>query len=124
MAPESEEPEASEPAEATIKACMVSDTGGIDDNSFNENAWAGMEQAESELGVEVTFLESRSAEDYARTIDQHVAEQFALRRAPDLAGRLRPARRTRRDQLPRWRRCRRFLVKRKTASRKSWAASR
>ena len=74
MAPESEEPEASEPAEASIKACMVSDVGGIDDNSFNENAWAGMQQAEEELGAEVSFLESRSAEDYARNIDQHIAD--------------------------------------------------
>ncbi|MGZ8564053.1 MAG: BMP family ABC transporter substrate-binding protein, partial [Candidatus Limnocylindria bacterium] len=74
MAPESEEPEPSEPAEATIKACMVSDTGGIDDNSFNENGWLGMQQAEAELGAEVSFLESRSAEDYARNIDQHIAD--------------------------------------------------
>lgn len=74
MAPESEEPEPSEPAEATIKACMVSDVGGIDDNSFNENAWEGMQQAEAELGAEVSFLESRSAEDYARNIDQHIAD--------------------------------------------------
>ena len=82
---ESEEPsapasesEAAEPSESAAavdyKACMVSDTGGIDDNSFNENAWAGMQRAESELGVEVRFLESRSAEDYARNIDQHIAD--------------------------------------------------
>ena len=72
---ESEEPAESEaPGEATIKACMVSDVGGIDDNSFNENAWAGMQQAEDELGAEVSFLESRSAEDYARNIDQHIAD--------------------------------------------------
>jgi basic membrane protein A len=61
-------------AAVDYKACMVSDTGGIDDNSFNENGWAGMERAQEELGVEVTFLESRSAEDYARNIDQHVAD--------------------------------------------------
>jgi len=67
-APESEAPT------ADYKACMVSDTGGIDDNSFNENGWAGMEMAQEELGVEVTFLESRSAEDYARNIDQHIAD--------------------------------------------------
>jgi basic membrane protein A len=73
MAPESEAPE-SQAAEVDYKACMVSDTGGIDDNSFNENGWAGMQQAEAELGVEVTFLESRSAEDYARNIDQHIAD--------------------------------------------------
>jgi basic membrane protein A and related proteins len=61
-------------AQIDYKACMVSDVGGIDDNSFNENAWAGMERAQAELGVEVTFLESRSAEDYARNIDQHIAD--------------------------------------------------
>jgi basic membrane protein A and related proteins len=82
--PAESEPVASEPTEsgpaessapsADYKACMVSDVGGIDDNSFNENAWAGMERAQEELGVEVTFLESRSAEDYARNIDQHVAD--------------------------------------------------
>jgi basic membrane protein A len=69
----SEEPTASaEPVD--YKACMVSDVGGIDDNSFNENAWAGMERAQDELGVEVTFLESRSAEDYERNINQHISD--------------------------------------------------
>jgi basic membrane protein A len=67
-------PSESAAASVDYKACMVSDVGGIDDNSFNENAWAGMERAQEELGVEVTFLESRSAEDYARNIDQHVAD--------------------------------------------------
>jgi basic membrane protein A len=72
--PAASEPAASEAPTADYKACMVSDTGGIDDNSFNENGWAGMERAQAELGVEVTFLESRSAEDYARNIDQHIAD--------------------------------------------------
>jgi basic membrane protein A len=53
---------------------MVSDTGGIDDNSFNENAWKGMQDAQTQLGVEAKFLESRSAEDYARNINQFVTE--------------------------------------------------
>jgi basic membrane protein A len=30
------------------QACMVTDTGGIDDRSFNESAWAGLEQAAAE----------------------------------------------------------------------------
>ena len=73
-AAESVAPSESAAASVDYKACMVSDTGGIDDNSFNENGWAGMERAQEELGVEVTFLESRSAEDYARNIDQHIAD--------------------------------------------------
>jgi basic membrane protein A len=57
---------------------MVSDVGGIDDNSFNENGWKGMQDAEAQLGVEVKFLESRSAEDYARNIDQFINEDCDL----------------------------------------------
>jgi basic membrane protein A and related proteins len=72
-APTSEAPTSQAPS-VDYTACMVTDVGGIDDNSFNENAWAGMERAEAELGVEVSFLESRSAEDYARNIDQHIAD--------------------------------------------------
>jgi basic membrane protein A len=53
---------------------MVSDTGGIDDNSFNENAWKGMEDAQAKLGIEVKFLESRAATDYEKNINQFVSE--------------------------------------------------
>jgi basic membrane protein A and related proteins len=67
----SEAPSASPVA---YKACMVSDTGGIDDNSFNENAWKGMEDAKTKLGIEVKFLESRTAADYEKNISQFVAE--------------------------------------------------
>jgi basic membrane protein A and related proteins len=42
--------EPTEEPSVDYKACMVSDVGGIDDNSFNENAWAGMQDAEAELG--------------------------------------------------------------------------
>jgi basic membrane protein A len=71
---ETDEPTGTPAPSVDYKACMVSDVGGIDDNSFNENAWAGMERAQDELGVEVTFLESRSAEDYERNINQHIAD--------------------------------------------------
>ena len=57
-AAESVAPSESAAAAVDYKACMVSDTGGIDDNSFNENAWKGMEDAAADFGVEVTFLES------------------------------------------------------------------
>lgn len=53
---------------------MVSDVGGIDDNSFNENAWKGMEDAAAKTGVEVKFLESRAATDYEKNINQFVGE--------------------------------------------------
>ncbi len=74
-APATEAPtEAPSAAAVDYKACMVSDLGGIDDNSFNENAWKGMEDAQASLGVEVKFLESRAQGDYEKNINQFVSE--------------------------------------------------
>jgi len=56
------------------KACMVSDTGGIDDHAFNENAWKGMTDAHDKLGVEVKFLESTTSADYEKNINQFLSE--------------------------------------------------
>jgi basic membrane protein A len=39
-----EEPEA--PEAPAIKACQVTDTGGIDDKSFNATAWKGVEDVQ------------------------------------------------------------------------------
>ena len=59
-----------------IKGCQVSDTGGIDDKSFNETAWEGMKRAQAELeGVtEVKFLESQSTADFRPNIDSFITE--------------------------------------------------
>lgn len=57
-----------------FKACMVSDTGGFDDNSFNENGKEGLDRAHDELGVEVATLQSDSEEDYARNINQFISD--------------------------------------------------
>jgi basic membrane protein A and related proteins len=46
-------------------ACQVTDTGGIDDRSFNETAYAGLQRAEEELGVQIDFLESQTPQDFA-----------------------------------------------------------
>ncbi len=51
-------------AQADFTACQVTDTGGIDDKSFNETAWRGVQDAETELGIEGRFLESQSETDY------------------------------------------------------------
>jgi basic membrane protein A len=55
-------------APAGFKACEVSDTGGIDDKGFNQNAYDGLKRAETELGVEIAFLESSADTDYAPNI--------------------------------------------------------
>jgi basic membrane protein A len=64
--------------EDTFKGCQITDTGGIDDKSFNQTAWAGMERAAEELGVEVQFLESQQQTDYARNIDAMIEDECDL----------------------------------------------
>ncbi|RRR99296.1 BMP family lipoprotein [Glycomyces terrestris] len=52
-------------ADASFSACMVTDSGGIDDKSFNESAWAGMEAAQAENSdIEVSYKESSNTDDY------------------------------------------------------------
>jgi basic membrane protein A len=56
--------------EPTIKAAMVTDVGGLGDKSFNDLAYEGLKQAESELGVQIEVLESKEITDYESNIDQ------------------------------------------------------
>jgi len=47
------------------KACMVTDTGGIDDKSFNSSAWNGMQEAnKANSSIKVTNAQSKAETDY------------------------------------------------------------
>jgi basic membrane protein A len=54
--------------------CMVSDSGGFDDKSFNQLGYEGIEAAANELGVEFPTVESTSEADYAPNLESLVAE--------------------------------------------------
>jgi basic membrane protein A len=56
-------------AAVAFTACQVTDTGGIDDNSFNQTAWKGVQDAMSGLGIEGRFLESQAETDYEANIN-------------------------------------------------------
>ncbi len=43
-------------ANVDFKVGMVTDAGTIDDKSFNQGTWEGIEKAEAELGVEINYL--------------------------------------------------------------------
>jgi basic membrane protein A len=69
-----EEPMEEPMDEPTLLVCQVSDTGGIDDKSFNQTAWKGVEDAVAGLGVEGKFLESQQQTDYEININAFVEE--------------------------------------------------
>lgn len=56
-------------AEDKTKVTLVLSTGGVNDQSFNQSAWEGAKEAEKELGVEVSYLESKSDSEYIQNIE-------------------------------------------------------
>jgi basic membrane protein A len=57
---------------AAFKACMISDSNGFDDKSFNQTSFKGLTDAKTELGIETGQVESRTASDYAKNIQSMV----------------------------------------------------
>ena len=57
---------------AKFTACQVTDTGGIDDKSFNATAWKGVEDAKKSLGIEGKYLESQQQTDYEKNINEFI----------------------------------------------------
>jgi basic membrane protein A len=47
---------------------LVTDVGKINDKSFNQSAWEGVQQAEKDLGAKVQYIETTDAKDYAKNI--------------------------------------------------------
>ena len=62
----------------TIKVGMVADTGGINDESFNQSAWEGLQQAQKDFGIEIKVIESKQASEYIPNIDSLVDEGMDL----------------------------------------------
>ncbi|MGI9537097.1 MAG: BMP family lipoprotein [Desulfocapsaceae bacterium] len=54
---------------AKMKIAMVTDVGGVNDQSFNQSAWEGLKRAEKDFGVDVAYKESRQDADYAPNME-------------------------------------------------------
>ncbi len=57
---------------------MVTDTGGIDDRSFNASSWKGVTDAEKELGAKGKYLQSTSSSDYVPNINTFIQQKCNL----------------------------------------------
>lgn len=68
----------SDNAASDFKACMVSDSGGFEDKSFNQSGGEGLDRAGDELGVKVVKVESSAETDFGPNVDQLVAQDCNL----------------------------------------------
>lgn len=57
---------------------MVTDTGGVNDNSFNQSAWEGLKAFESQSGAKVDYLQSQSDADYVTNLNQFVKNKSSM----------------------------------------------
>ncbi|MCD6303127.1 MAG: BMP family ABC transporter substrate-binding protein [Anaerolineae bacterium] len=55
---------------------LVTDVGRINDRSFNQSAWEGVQQAAEELGAEAKYIETTDAKDYEDNIRQFAEEGY------------------------------------------------
>jgi basic membrane protein A and related proteins len=65
---------------AKFLGCMVTDTGGIDDKSFNASSWQGMEDAAKAdpSKIQVKYLQSSSSADYASNISAFLGQKCGI----------------------------------------------
>ena len=74
------EPETPEPVaeEVPLKIGLVTDVGEIDDKSFNQSAWEGVQLAGEEFGAEVDYVETKDAKDYMANIELFTKNDFDI----------------------------------------------
>jgi basic membrane protein A len=62
--------------DTALKIGLVTDTGGISDQGFNQLAWEGIQKAVIEMGFEPKFIESTQPTDYEANIDTLAGEGY------------------------------------------------
>ncbi|QQE76193.1 BMP family ABC transporter substrate-binding protein [Brevibacillus composti] len=68
-------------AAPTARIGMVTDVGGVNDNSFNQSAWEGLQKLQKDLNLaegSVDYLQSTSDADYIPNLTQFVKDNWDL----------------------------------------------
>ncbi|GFN33800.1 BMP family lipoprotein [Paenibacillus xylaniclasticus] len=61
-----------------LKIGMATDGGGVNDKSFNQSAWEGLQRLAEETGVSVKYLESKTDSDYIPNLNTFVKNGYTL----------------------------------------------
>lgn len=76
-----EKKEDSKGSNKDFKVGFVTDTGGIDDKSFNQSTWEGVEQFQKEVKLDkknIKYLQSNSENDYTPNLSQLADDKVNL----------------------------------------------
>ncbi|MDR2296467.1 MAG: BMP family ABC transporter substrate-binding protein [Clostridiales Family XIII bacterium] len=67
-----------EGGEKTISFGLVTDVGGVNDQSFNQSAWEGLQRFGADTGANVKYIESKDESGYAPNIETFVDDGIDL----------------------------------------------
>ena len=56
----------------SLKVTMISSVGGINDQSFNQSSWEGLEQIKKDFNIDVNYIESNQEAEYSTNIETAV----------------------------------------------------
>ena len=65
-----------QPVEKAFRVGLVTDVGKVDDKSFNQSAWEGVQMAEKDLGAEIKYIETTDPKDYEKNISTFADEGY------------------------------------------------
>ncbi len=71
-------PAPTETPKKVFRVGFVTDTGGINDKSFNETQWNGLDKAVKELGGEDKYIVSNEASDYEPNLTEFASQGYDL----------------------------------------------
>ncbi|MDO5713793.1 MAG: BMP family ABC transporter substrate-binding protein [Tissierellia bacterium] len=62
----------------TEKVGFVTDEGGVNDQSFNQGVWEGLQKAKDDFGTEVSYVESHQADEYSPNMETLLDDDNAV----------------------------------------------
>ncbi|MDU5378061.1 BMP family ABC transporter substrate-binding protein [Peptoniphilus lacydonensis] len=71
--------ETTEEAKTTdLNIGFVTDEGGVNDQSFNQGVWEGLQKAKKEMGVSADYIESKDTKDYTPNLETFADQEKNL----------------------------------------------
>ena len=65
-------------AQDDFKVGMVTDVGGLGDESFNDSAWRGLQNAKKDFGITINVIESNTMTDYQPNLSSFAEQGYDL----------------------------------------------
>ncbi|MDP9310361.1 MAG: BMP family ABC transporter substrate-binding protein [Chloroflexota bacterium] len=63
---------------SNIRVALVTDVGKVNDGTFNQFAFQGLQRAEQELGAQIDYIETQQQGDYEKNLEQFASGDYDL----------------------------------------------